>query len=62
MTQVIQKGGHGGLIKLTGGGYRWRLDNVVIAEFKNHDKAKAIAKKMRAKARYGFTYTIKKVK
>lgn len=56
MTQVIQKGGYIG------------TTNKVVAEFEDHEKAKAYAKSRRAslspgeKSYYGMSYIVKKVK
>jgi len=55
MTQVIQKGGYIGTI------------SKVVAEFENHEEAKAYAKRRRAalspgeKSYYGMSYTVKKI-
>jgi len=56
MTQVIQKGGYIG------------TTNKVVAEFEDHEEAKAYAKRRRAelspgeKGYYGMSYLVKKVK
>jgi hypothetical protein len=61
MTQVIRKGGFGGLV-WSGGGYSWHYNELVVAKFKTHDKAKAYAKKLRKHSTSDFTYVVKKVK